>query len=135
MWEFTGTINYTCDNCGDSDEIPIEDFSIECTGGSERGMGTENIYELLYEFECDQCNKNISLSFDVSEYPVEFLNFVINNTTGATTEGEPEFEYLREIYSAYDLFSFYESIPELISALKYSPELMREITPRELSVR
>ena len=62
MWEFSGTINYTCDKCGDSDEIPIEDFSIECTGGSERGMGAESIYELLYEFECDQCNKNSNYS-------------------------------------------------------------------------
>ncbi len=131
MWEFKGKIDYTCDNCGDSDEIPIEDFSIECTGGSERGMGAESIYELIYEFECTRCNQDILLSFEVSEYPVEVFNFAINNSSGATTKGEPEFEYLREIYSAYDLISFYESIPELISALKSSPELMREITPLE----
>ncbi len=131
MWKFSGIITYACDNCGDSDEISVEDFSIECTGGSERGMGAESVYELLYEFECTQCNQDISLSFDVSEYPLEVLNFVINNSSGAITEGEPKFEYLREIYNAYDLISFYESIPELISALKYSPELMREITPRE----
>lgn len=131
MWEFRGEINYICDNCGDSDVIPIEDFSIECTGGSERGMGAENIYELNYEFECIQCNHQISLSFEVSEYPIEVFNFAINNSSGATAEGEPEFTYVREIYSAYDLISFYESIPELISGLKHSPYLMREITPRE----
>ena len=131
MWKFEGEINYTCKNCKDSDEIPIDDFSIECAGGSERGMGAESIYELSYEFDCVQCNQNTLLSFDVSEYPAEVQNFVINNSSGATTEGEPYFEYIREIYSAYDLLSFYESIPELILALKYSPELMREISPRE----
>lgn len=131
MWEFNGIITYICGNCGDSDEIPVEDFSIECTGGSERGMGAESVYELLYEFECPQCNHDISLSFDVSEYPVEVLNFVINNSSGAKTEGEPEFEYLREIYTAENLYAFYESIPELIIALKSSPDLIRDITPRE----
>jgi len=131
VWRFDGIITYTCGNCGDSDEIPVEDFSIECTGGSERGMGAESVYELLYEFECPQCNHDISLSFDVSEYPIEVLNFVINNSSGATTEGEPEFEYLREIYTAEDLFALYESIPELIIALKSSPDLIRDITPRE----
>ena len=131
MWGFTGEINYSCDNCGDSGVIPIEDFSIECTGCSDRGMGAENIYELIYEFECVQCNHDISLSFEVCEYPLEVFNFATNNSSGATTEGEPEFEYLREIYSAYDLLAFYESIPELISALRHSPELMREISPRE----
>ncbi|MEJ1463203.1 MAG: restriction endonuclease [Candidatus Sedimenticola sp. (ex Thyasira tokunagai)] len=131
MWEFTGEIGFICESCGDRGVVPIEDFSIECIGGSERGMGAESIYELIYEFECDNCEHDISLSFQVSEYPVEVFNFAIDNSSGATTEGEPEFEYVREIYSAYDLIAFYESTPELISALKYSPELMREITPRE----
>ena len=131
MWEFTGEINSTCEKCGDCDEIPIENFSIECTGGSERGMGAENIYELLYEFECTQCNQEITLSFEASEYPVEILNFVINNSSGATTEGEPELEYLREIYSAEDLFYLHESVSELITALKASPYLLGELDSRQ----
>ncbi len=131
MWEFKGTACYKCNNCGDSDEIPIEDFSIECIGGSERSMGEENLYGLLYEFNCSQCNQYISLSFEVSEYPVEVLNFVINKSSGAETDGEPEFEYLREIYSAEDLIAFYKSIPELINGLKSCPDLLRDITPRE----
>lgn len=131
MWEFNGIIGYTCNKCSDRGEIPIEDFSIECTGGSERGMGAESIYEVLYEFECDQCNSDISLSFEVSEYPVEVLNFVINNSSGATTEDEPEFEYLREIYSAEDLFYLHESVSELIIALRSSPYLLGELDPRQ----
>ena len=131
MWEFCGSITYTCVKCGDSAEVPVDDFSIECIGGSERQMGSENIYELLYEFECSKCNQDISLSFQASEYPIEVLSNVINHSSGATTEGEPDIEYLREIYRAEDLLTFYESIPELISALKSSPDLVREISPRE----
>ena len=131
MWQFCGDIEYTCKNCGDSDLIPISDFNNDCIGGSERGMGEECIYELSYEFDCYECNTPISLKYEVSEYPVEVLNFVLNKSTGAGTLGEPDIEYLREIYSAEDLLLFYENIQELIAALRSSPELMREITPRE----
>lgn len=131
MWMFCGGVEYTCDKCGDIESIPVDDFSIECIGGSERGMGQENIYEVLYDFDCLKCEHPISLNFEVSEYPIGFLSFVINNSTGAETFGEPDIEYLEEIYTARDLLAFYESIQELIVALKNSPSLMREITPRE----
>jgi len=94
-------------------------------------MGAESIYEISYEFDCPKCARAILLKFDASEYPVECLNFVTNNSAGAQTIGEPEFEYLREIYSADDWLQLYESIPELISALKGSPYLLRELTARE----
>lgn len=131
MWKFCGEIEYTCDKCGDIESISVDDFNIECTSGSERGMGQENIYEISYEIDCSECDHPISLSFEASEYPVDLLNFVINNSKGAETSGEPHIEYLREIYSARDLIIFYVSIQELIAALKSSPDLMREITPRE----
>ncbi|MEO6203304.1 MAG: restriction endonuclease [Nitrospirales bacterium] len=94
-------------------------------------MGAESLYDLSYEFDCFRCGNQNSLSFEASEYPVECLNFVINNSVGVTTSGEPDIEFLRGIYCARDLLEFYESIQELISALKSSPDLMREITPRE----
>jgi HJR/Mrr/RecB family endonuclease len=131
VWKFSGIIGYTCDSCGDSGEIPIDDFSIDCAGGSERGMGPESLYDVTYEFECPSCESDISLSFQVSEYPLEVFNFALNNSTGAQTEGEPEFEYLREIYSARDLFELHESVAELITALKYDMSLLGELKPRQ----
>lgn len=131
MWKFAGTIQYTCDICGDHGDISVDDFDIECIGGSERSMGSESIYGITYEFECTKCDQPISLAFEASEYPVECLNFVLNNSSGAQTVGEPGFEYLREIYSAEDVLQFYESIPELLSALKSSPYLLRDLSPRE----
>jgi hypothetical protein len=131
MWKFCGDIEYECYKCNDKDTISIEDFSIECVGGSERSMGPENTYEVLYEFDCPNCDQYISLNFEVSEYPSELRNFCLNKSKGADTSGEPEFEYLEEIYSAPDLLSIYDSIPDLIRILKGTPELMREIEPRE----
>lgn len=131
MWKFSGIIEYECDACGDSGEIPIDDFSVECVGGDDRGMGQENIYDVIYEFECPSCNSDISLNFQVSEYPLGMLNFTLNNSSGAETEGEPELEYLREIYSARDLFELYETISELISALQEDISLLSALTPRQ----
>jgi HJR/Mrr/RecB family endonuclease len=131
MWEFKGIIKYTCNNCYDSAEITIEDFDVECISGSERGMGRESIYELLFEFECAQCKNDISLSFEVSEYPAEILNHVINNSSGAKTEGEPEFEYLPEIYEPSDLLQFSKSVSGLMPILQNHPDLVTDITPRQ----
>ena len=134
MWKFSGNIHYICSNCGDSADIPIDDFNIDCIGGDERPMGAESIYEVSYEFDCIKCAQPIALRFEVSEYPIECLNFIINNTSGARTTGEPEFEYLPEeieIYCAKDLRLLYDSIPELISALRNSPYRLRELTSRE----
>jgi restriction endonuclease Mrr/DNA-directed RNA polymerase subunit RPC12/RpoP len=131
VWKFSGAIEYTCATCGDSADIPIDDFEIESIGGSEHTMGYESIYGITREFECPRCVQPILLAFEVSEYPVECLNFVLNKSSGAQTVGEPEFAYLREIYSAADVLRFYESIPELVSALKSSPYLLRDLSPRE----
>ena len=131
MWNFCGEVECTCKKCGYIETIQIEDFSVECIGVSEQQMGKESIYELMHEFDCYQCGNPISLSFEASEYPIECLNFVINKSKGATTSGEPDFEYLREIYSARNLPEFYRSIEDCISLLKSSPELLREISPTE----
>lgn len=132
MWKFCGEIEYTCGKCSDIESIAVDSFNIECIGSSEKGMGQESIYEISYEFVCSKCGHPISLSFEASEYPNEFLSFVINNSMGAQTSGEPDIEYVKEtIYSARDLLKLYESVQELITALKDSPDLMREISPRE----
>ena len=131
MWKFSGSIQYTCSNCGDSEEVPIDDFNIDYSEGSDRQMGSERIYEISYEFDCIKCSQPISLNFEATEYPVECLNYVKNNSSGARTIGEPEFEHFPEIYSAEDILRAYESIQELVSALKSRPYLLRELTSRE----
>lgn len=131
MWKFSGIIQYTCASCGNGAEISVDDFDIECIGGAEGSMGSESIYGITFELDCPKCSQPISLAFEASEYPVECLNFVVNKSSGAQTTGEPGLEYLREIYSAEDVVQFYQSIPELLSALKSSPYLLRNISSRE----
>jgi len=131
MWQFVGEIEYECNNCSDIDSTPLEYFNCECIGGDERSMGAEEIYELSCPFECNECLNDIELIFEVSEYPIGLINFTINKCSGATALNEPDVEYVRELYSARDLFYLYESIPELVLALKSAPELLSKLDTRQ----
>jgi len=131
MWKFGGEVQYACQHCNYNDSVPIEDFNSECIGGSERGMGDEHIHEISYEFDCAGCNTSISLIFEISEYPLNCLNFTLNKSIGAETIGEPSIIHLQDIYNAEDLLLFYNSIKELMNTLKTSPKLLHKITPRE----
>lgn len=128
MWKFSGDVEYICGKCKSSETIPVDDFNIDCVGGDERQMGMENIYRLEYDFDCE-CGQNIILEFEVSEYPVNMQNFVINNSAGAETIGEPYIEHLQEIYDAKELLHLTESIAEIIDILKDDVDLLYDITP------
>lgn len=131
MWQFVGDIEYECIICSSSGEIPIDEFDCECIGGSERSMGVEEIYKFSYSFDCDDCASTIDLVFEISEYPAGLINFIIDKCVGASALNKPDIEYLREIYSARDLFELYESVSELVIALKAEPELLAELDPRQ----
>ncbi|AAO10816.2 restriction endonuclease [Vibrio parahaemolyticus] len=131
MWQFVGEIEYECSSCSSYGEIPIDEFDCECLGGSERSMGDEEIYELSCAFECDDCARPINLAFEVSEYPIGLINFIIDKCDGATALNEPDIEYIREIYSARDLFDLYSSVSELVIALQAEPALLTDLEPRQ----
>jgi HJR/Mrr/RecB family endonuclease len=130
MWQFNGSVGVVCNSCGCSDAIPVSDLDIECIGGDERGMGIESIYRLSMEFHC-RCDNEINIELEASEYPVEFLNFVINNSTGAVVSDDIYIEHMREIYSARDLRELYVSIEELLIALQCDNSLLEDLTSSE----
>jgi len=146
MWKFSGSINYICDRCGDYNRIPIDDFDINHIGGLEREMGEERIYEIRYDFNCPKCYNEISLTCEASEYPVGFLNFVIDNSNGAEISDVRDIGYLDDspIYLIpdpeiitpenriiTDLSAIHDTIPRLIDYLKRSPQDIHLIDPRE----
>lgn len=131
MWKFSGDISSICEQCGDTNLIPVKEFYVECTHSEERNMGAENIYEISYEYECSACKNNILLKFEASEYPVDTLSFVTNLSEGASTDSEPDIEHYLSIYDAPDLENLKETISDLILKLKESPKLLYDLKPRE----
>lgn len=91
MLNFCGEVEYKCDNCEDAEKVKVKvnDFEINQTG-SARNMGQEIIHDIVYETYCENCKKDIILSFSGSEYPVGIFNSFINNSVGATTTDEPD---------------------------------------------
>lgn len=132
MWKFSGKINYECSECGHSDAVNIEDFDVECIGGDERGMGAESIYELIMDVECNDCNSEINFKFTASEYPVEVLNYVDGDVTGAITDDEPYIKYLPDdLYEARYFDVAKATAAEIIREIQADKDLLRDITSRQ----
>lgn len=131
MWEFSGNIEYQCNECSYTDTIPVKDFCIEVIGSSERSMGQETAYELVSEIQCHECQNNIELIFTVYEYPIGAINYIGNESKGAITSSEPDIQHLEEIYNENDFTPLIPAIELLMREVKEQPELLRTITPRE----
>jgi hypothetical protein len=149
MWTFDGNISSRCDSCDHIHLIPVSDFNIDCYGGSysENGMGQQNNYELLYEFDCENCSSEIELNFDATEYPLDVLSYVIDNTKGATCSSEPYITYHPDHEEIYlfpepkiiipesriitDINLINANIPALIKFLSENPDHLHKIEPRE----
>lgn len=102
MFRYAGDIRYVCDGCGIGGNINVKDFEVVGLGSSNRKMGAENIDSLEYVFNCPECDNEISLIFELSEYPVGVLSHTVNRSSGASIDGEPYFEYLPEDQSDDD---------------------------------
>ena len=57
-------------------------LNYECMGGSERGMGTENLYVADETFQCE-CENIILATFEIWEYPVGIHNYDNISIAGA----------------------------------------------------
>jgi hypothetical protein len=67
-------LKFKCDACGRIHKYHELDLDFDCIGGSERNMGAENQYVAEEKFECD-CGNDITIKFEVWEYPVGVHNY------------------------------------------------------------
>lgn len=85
----TGEFSLECSKCGTQHDFAPDDADFE-SGGSERSMGPENSYVWEQEIECDgtfegeECGNEISISYEIYEYPVGALNMDEVTITGGT---------------------------------------------------
>ncbi|MET1256816.1 restriction endonuclease [Aliikangiella maris] len=148
MWIFDGVITSTCNNCGNKQNTHASDFSIDNCGGDykENGMGVQNNYQLLFEFDCPKCHSDITLDFYATEYPVNVLSNVVNHSNGASCLNQPYITYLDDevIYTfpepeliipenriITDINFIRANIPDLIRFLAQNPQQIYLLTPRE----
>ena len=148
MWFFDGDIVATCDACGAQHDIAVSELEVDCYGGEyhENGMGEEINYELSQIYLCENCGSEFEIKFDATEYPVDVLSYVIDNTVGADCQGMPYITYVDDspIYTfpkpkltlpetklIADLQEINGTIPKLISLIQKDNNYIYHITPRE----
>ena len=131
MWRFAGLIEYQCANCSSSGSVDIADFEVEWVGSDERQMGPELAYELYLDIDCKNCSNEMNFKFIAYEYPAEVLNYVESDVSGAATSDTPHIEYLPELYEAQDFDLAYATASEIIREIQLSPELLRNVSPRQ----
>jgi hypothetical protein len=154
MWYFDGVIIATCNVCRSTHEINVSDLDVNCYGGEyhENGMGQENNYEISQTYSCSKCGSEFEISFAATEYPVDFLSYVIDNSRGVSCEGEPFIEHVddREYVDDSPIYTFPEpeiyipnqriiaelseinnTTPKLISLIQQDSSYIYRISPRE----
>ena len=148
MWYFDGEITATCNVCQKKHEIDVSDLDVNCYGSEyhENGMGQENNYEISQTFSCSNCGSEFEISFDATEYPVESLSYVIDNSKGVSCEGEPFIEHVDdnpiytfpepEIYIPNqriitELSELNNTTTKLINLIQQDSSYIHRISPRE----
>jgi hypothetical protein len=76
-------------------------MEFEVVGSEERNMGPENEYQAEEYFECDECGREIKVTFRIWEYPVGIHNYDEVSIDGAS------------LISCFDFSIDFDDEPEL----------------------
>jgi hypothetical protein len=131
----TGKASYECLSCGVVHFLHNEDFNFESESSSYREMGQETQYAAEFNEECQKCNNDIEIKFEVWEYPVGIINMTDAEISGAKVldsdfgvyHEPPEDEYDQPIKLVKSLLQFrFDMFSELfvdfwISSYKKAP--------------
>jgi hypothetical protein len=86
-----GDIEIECD-CGHAITISASELEWEETEAFERAMGAERAYVGKVDWECSNCNAEISVAATVSEYPMGTINHAEWEVKCGTLLQAPELE-------------------------------------------
>ncbi len=92
-----GTFTIKCSNCQEEIDFHSDDADFQSDGGGERQMGPEYGYIWSSDFKCFECNQqNISIQYEVYEYPVGAFNNDKVEITGATELNRFDYNFHEE---------------------------------------
>ena len=69
-----GHLELKCNNCGHIITINCSNLPFDVVETEQRQMGAENTHSADYEFGCPKCGNEISIKYDVWEYPEGAIN-------------------------------------------------------------
>lgn len=71
----TSDITFDCKECKTGYSLNCKELQWEQVGGSERNMGAEIEYEAKFHETCHECNNEMYITFNCSEYPIGVENY------------------------------------------------------------
>lgn len=145
IYELSGEAEIECKRCTSSFFVSGLDIDVQSMGSWERNMGPEATYGGKSDFTCPNCENNIEITYEASEYPAGVLNFSDTEVSGGkliSGFGDIDVSFGEEIYSFDEQVQLY--LPEektvitnlglcsfeLISEISRKPDILYQIEPR-----
>lgn len=146
MLELPGEAEIECARCTSRFYVSGLDIDIDSIGSDDRSMGPENLYGGTSDFRCPNCDENIEITYEASEYPAGALNFSDTHISGGkiiSGFGDIDVSFGEEFYSFEEETQLY--LPEekkiitnlgictfdLISEIARNPKLLYQIDSRK----
>ena len=87
-----GKLKVKCNNCGKIIDIDCDDLPFEITETEQREQGAEHTHSAKYQVDCD-CGSNISIEYDIWEYPEGSINDTSVKINGGTLIQECDYYF------------------------------------------
>jgi len=94
MKRFSGELQYECNECKHTTQLDFKDLDQESVGADDRQMGPEEHFELTLDTACPQCGADVSIKYDLYEYPIGVINMFEDGSRGAVAKGSPSIDHL-----------------------------------------
>ena len=88
-----GTFSLTCSKCNKQHDFTSDEADFDATSGSERQMGPETGYTWECTFNCDKCDNEIEIEYEVWEYPMGAFNHEQINIKGGTSINSFDYDF------------------------------------------
>lgn len=144
--ELPGEAEIECAICTSSFFVSGGDIYVDSLDSDERKMGQETFYAGTSDFRCPNCENNIEITYEASEYPIGALNYSDVYVSGGkilSGFGDIDLVFEEEIYSFDEQSQLYipeekrviaslnYSASDLISEISKNPRILYQIDPRK----
>ena len=144
--ELPGEAEIECAICTSTLYVSGLDISVESESSDDRSMGKEVFYSGSSDFMCPNCENNIEVTYEATEYPEGALNYSDTHVSGGKLTsgfGDIELVFEEELYSFDEQSRLYlpeekeiitnlnNSTFDLIYAISKNPKILYSLDSRK----
>ena len=132
--ELLGNLVAKCDKCGEENWIDLDMLS-EDVFVTERSMGDDVLHTFYGECRCENCQRTLGFSINISEYPIGCIDYCSEEEHGCELIEipTPAIRYYEYEFDAYDEKIISNEISNLQRLIDKESSIY-DITPREFEL-